>query len=315
MMSLDPQAQALLDAAARSGLPPVYELPIPEARRRMRAAFISDFESPVQMKDVQTPGGITVRRYQDGDETDVPAVAYLHGGGWTVNDLDTHDRLCATLAELSECVVLSIDFRCAPETKYPGALADALATVNWIVANADRLGINPARLCLAGDSSGASLAIGLALLAKDGKAPALRQLVLFYPVTDYLEPETRSYRERGAGYSLDRKFMEWAWRNYLPDEWSPDDPYLFPLRADLQGLPPTVLLTAEFDPLRDEGIAFAQRLKAAGVDVDHRHAQDQMHGFAMQTHRIDRAAEAVRSVASGIKETMRPAERGRTGIA
>ena len=306
-MSLDPQAQALLDSAARSGLPPVYDLPVDQARARMRAAFIAEFDTTATIENLTVPGpagAIAVRKYSATSDTARPAVVYFHGGGWTVNDLDTHDRLCALLAERSACTVLSVGFRLSPEAKYPDPLHDAYAAATWIADNAEGLGVDGDRLCLAGDSSGGSLALGVALLARDKSGPEFRQLVLMYPVTDYLLPETSSYSERGEGFSLDRKFMQWAWRNYLPADFSPDDPYLFPLRAKLSGLPPTVLLTAEYDPLRDEGVALAGNLRAAGVEVDHRHYDDQMHGFAMQTRNIARADDAVRGVAAAIHERL-----------
>ncbi|GAB2999521.1 alpha/beta hydrolase [Saccharothrix stipae] len=307
MTSLDPQAQALLDGAARSGLPPVYELTIEQARTRMRAAFISEFDTTVITENRESPGPagpIAVRKYSTGTAAEAPAVIFFHGGGWTVNDLDTHDRLCALIAEQSSCSVLSVDFRRSPEAKYPNPLLDAYTATKWIAENAGELGVDARRLCLAGDSSGGTLAIGVALLSRDEGGPDFRQLVLMYPVTDYITSATGSYLERGRGYSLDRKFMEWAWHNYLPADWSRDDPYLFPMRATLDGLPPTLLLTAEFDPLRDEGIAFAASLRGAGIEVDHWHYEDQMHGFAMQTKSIARAADAVSKVAAAIHDRL-----------
>jgi acetyl esterase len=305
MSILDPQAQALVEAAVASGLPPVYTLPNDQARARMRAAFIQGEPEPIAvLSDLLIPGpdgGMPVRLYHPAPGTRRPLVLFFHGGGWTVNDLDTHDRLAILLAKGSGCAVVSVDYRRAPEAKYPAQVDDAYTALTWAVSNGDLLDVDPARLCIAGDSSGGTLAAATALLARDRRGPSILQQVLLYPVTDYLDPPTQSYIERATGYSLNFDFMAWSWRNYLPEQWSRDDPYLFPLRAkDLTGLPAAVILTAEFDPLRDEGDAYADRLREAGVSVDHWHLEDQMHGFAMQTRVIDRAQEAVQAVASKI---------------
>lgn len=308
-MTLNPQAQALIDAAVASGLPPVYTLPADEARKRMRAAFIQGEPEPITlMRDSLIPGpagGIPVRLYHPAPGSRRPLVLFFHGGGWTVNDIDTHDRLATLLAKQSACAVLSVDFRRAPEAKYPAAVDDAYTAFIWAVGNADTLDADPARVCVAGDSSGGTLAAVTALLARDRHGPSIRQQVLLYPVTDYLDPLTKSYIERGTGYSLNHDFMAWSWSNFLPSQWSRDDPYLFPLRAkDLSGLPAAVILTAEYDPLRDEGAAYAERLKDAGVPVDYWNLEDQMHGFAMQTLTIDRAREVVEIVASKISSAL-----------
>lgn len=310
MNTLNPQAQALIDAAVASGLLPVYKLSTEESRARMRAAFIQGApEQIASTRDLTIPGpsgGLPIRVYHPDPEARLPLVLFFHGGGWTVNDLDTHDRLCSILANESTCVVVAVDYRRSPEAKYPAAVEDAYAALVWASSNGDILNADPSLLCIAGDSSGGTLASAVALLTRDRNGPAIRQQVLFYPVTDYLDPETPSYAERGVGYSLNRDFMTWSWENYLPEEWSRDDPYLFPLRAqDLSGLPSTIILTAEFDPLRDEGAAFARRLQEGGVEVNYIHVDDQMHGFAMQTRAIDRARDLVREVAGAIGSTLR----------
>jgi acetyl esterase len=275
----------------------------------MRTAFIQGEPEPIAlMRDLLIPGpagGIPVRLYHPSPDMRAPLVVFFHGGGWTVNDLDTHDRLATLLAKDSGCAIVSVDYRRAPEAKYPAAVDDAYTALIWAVGNADVLNADPARLGVAGDSSGGTLATVTALLARDRHGPSIRQQVLLYPVTDYLDPPTTSYVERASGYSLNYDFMAWSWRNFLPAQWSRDDPYLFPLRAkDLSGLPATVILTAEYDPLRDEGKAYAERLRDAGVPVDYWNLEDQMHGFAMQTRVIDRAREAVKIVASKMASTL-----------
>jgi acetyl esterase len=291
VISLDPQAQALLDAAA--SVPPLYSLPIDEARARMRASFVTDDVIPIaSMSEHVIPGpasDIAARLYLPRTDVRLPVILYLHGGGWTVDDLDTHDLLCALLAGGADAAVLSVDYRMSPENKYPAALDDAYAALSWLADNTGSLGVEPV-IGIAGDSAGAALAAACTLIARDRGAPAITAQLLLYPVTDYLEPGSESYHSRGTGYSLDRAFMAWAFENYLPDEWSRDDPCLFPLRAvDLAGLPPASIVTAEFDPLRDEGVAYATRLSEASVPVRHWHAADQMHGFAMQTRAIRNA--------------------------
>ncbi|MEU1919830.1 alpha/beta hydrolase [Streptomyces albogriseolus] len=316
MSQLDPQAQALLDAAAASGLPPVYTLPHNEARTRMRAAFIQGQPEPIdRMEDLRIPaehGHIPARLYHPAPAEILPLVLFFHGGGWTVNDLDTHDRLCTLLAKDSRSAVVSVDYRRAPEHKYPAAVDDAWTALLWAAEGQQVLAGDPRRIAVAGDSSGGTLAAALALKARDLSGPALDQQVLIYPVTDYLDPPTESYVSRSSGYSLNLPFMQWSWANYLPEQWSRDDSDLFPLRASsLAGLPPTLVLTAEFDPLRDEGAAYAQRLKEAGVPTEHWHYDDQMHGFAMQTRTIARARRAIEDVAAHLAAGFRGQAGGR----
>ncbi|WP_158575837.1 alpha/beta hydrolase [Streptomyces corynorhini] len=310
MSTLDPQAQALIDAAIASGLPPVHSLPAAQARRRMRSAFIWGDPEPIEhRKDLIAPGpagDLPVRLYHPAPGRRLPLIVFFHGGGWIVNDLDTHDRLCARLAVESSCAVLSVDFRCAPEHPYPAPVEDGYAALVWAASHGDVLGVDTSRVAVAGDSSGGTVATAVCMTARDRGGPVIGQQTLIYPVTDHLDPPTASYRERGTGYSLNRGFMEWAWQAYLPAEWSATDPRLFPLRAaDLRGLPRTLMLTAEFDPLRDEGIAYADRLSEAGVPTEHWHFDDQMHGFALQTHAIDRARRAVADTARHIAAVLR----------
>lgn len=298
MTKLDPQAQALVEAAAAVGLSPVYSVAISEARSRMHAGFTAgEPEGIGDMRDVNIPGpqgGIPARLYHPLPGQTVPLVVFFHGGGWTVNDLDTHDRLCSILAKSSGSAVFSIDYRRSPESKYPSPVEDAYTAFRWAVDNSRSLGASSVATAVAGDSSGGTLAAAVSLLARDRHGPRITFQLLLYPALDYVHPLTDSYVKRGEGYSLNKEFMEWSWNNYLPEQWDRNDPYLFPLRSDdLKGLPKTLILTAEFDPLRDEGVAYAERLKSANVSVEHWHVEDQMHGFAMQTRAIDRARALV----------------------
>jgi acetyl esterase len=241
MSTLDPQAQVLLDAAIASGLPPVYTLPTEESRARMRATFIQGTSEPIaSIRNLSIPGplgGLPIRLYHPDPSNRLPLILFFHGGGWTVNDLDTHDRLRTLLAKGSSCAVVSVDYRRSPEVKYPAPLEDAYTALIWVYSNENTLNADSSSLCIAGDSSGGTLATATAFLARDRNGPRIQQQVLFYPATDYLDPETSSYKEHGVGYWVNRDFMVWSWQNYLPESWSRDDPYLFPLRAkDFTGL-------------------------------------------------------------------------------
>jgi acetyl esterase/lipase len=296
--TLDPQAQRLLDAAKAAGLAPPYELPPPEARERMRAAFIAPGEPlPVhRVEDAVVPGpagGIPLRVFHPGEQAGGPVVVFLHGGGWVVNDLDTHDHLCRRLARGSGATVVAVDYRRSPEWRYPAALEDCYAAWRWLLDNAEALGVDAARTAVVGDSSGGTLATALALLCRDRGAPAPAVQVLAYPVTR-LYDETDSYEECAVGYSLNRDFMRWFIDHHVDQRTDLGDPYLFPSHAPrLGGLPRALVLTAQFDPLRDEGAAYARLLADAGVRVEHWHLDDQMHGFLMQDRAIDRADQTI----------------------
>ncbi len=271
------------------GTPQPYTLPIAEARESMRASLVTKGDPialhAVQQVSVPAPGGVRQLRLYRPAEGTLPVALFLHGGGWVLNDLDTHDRLCRRIARRSGWLLVSLDYRRAPEHKHPAALEDAQLAYRWLIDNAARIGGDPQGVALVGESSGATTAACLALLLRDQHAPAPALQVLAYPLTDVCG-RWPSYEQRGTGYMLDREFVRWSFHNYVPAGQDLEDPYLIPLAAaDLAGLAPTVVITAEFDPLRDEGIAFAQRLSAAGVTVEHIHADDQMHGFLL----VDRA--------------------------
>jgi acetyl esterase len=297
--TLDTQAQKLLDAAKAAGLAPPYQLSPSEARERMRATFISP-GAPLDVAMVQDTivpgpaGGVPIRIYRPIEATVDRALLFLHGGGWVVNDLDTHDHLCRRLAVRSEAVVISVHYRRSPEWKYPAAQEDCYAAWRWLLDNAESIGIGSGSpLAVIGDSSGGTMATTLALTCRDRGAPLPAAQVLAYPVIRFYD-ETASYEEHAVGYSLNRDFMCWFIDSHVGPDTDLTDPYLFPHYArDLSGLPQALILTAEFDPLRDEGTAYAERLAEAGVKVDHWHLGDQMHGFLMQDRAIDRARETI----------------------
>lgn len=301
---LDPDAQALLEVMSAVGAPQVYEVPVEEARQQMRAALI-ERGAPIPLHDVRqislpTPyGPLAMRLFRPASGV-LPVALFLHGGGWSVNDLDTHDRLCRLIARRSGCLVAALDYRLAPEHRHPAALQDAHLVYRWLLDNAEQLQADTSAVALVGESSGATTAVCLSLLLRDLGAPMPTYLALAYPIAGSFD-DWPSYGERGTGYTLDLKFTKWALANYLPDGYNPSDPYLMPLASeDLSGLPPTLVMTAEFDPLRDEGIALAQRLASAGVNLEHVHAEDQMHGFLLLDRAIAKAGALIDRLADAL---------------
>jgi acetyl esterase len=282
---LDRDAQMVLEAVEASGQPHLTALSVDEARERVRSALVSK-GVPLALHSVEdvsvpTPNGpLRVRLYRPA-EGRLPVALFLHGGGWTVNDVDTHDELCRRLAKRSGWVLASLDYRRAPEHKHPAQLEDAYLGYRWMLDNAESIGCDPSARAVVGESSGGSIAASLTLLLRDLGAPMPTYQVLAYPATDEFD-RWPSYSERGSGYILDRDLMGWYFGHFLPAGSSAATPYLVPLATeDLSGLPPALVLTAEFDPLRDEGREYVRRLKEAGVEVEHVHAADQMHGFLL----------------------------------
>jgi acetyl esterase len=312
---LDPQAQDLLDVIGAAGLAPVHTLSVADARARMRAALISA-TAPLALEEVEdipvaTPGGELRLRLYRPREGILPAALFLHGGGWTLNDIDTHDDLCRRLAKRSGWLLASLDYRRAPEHKHPVALEDAYHAYRWLLDNAGRVGCDPARRAVVGESSGGTIAASLTLLLRDSGAPMPTYQVIAYPLMDALDGRP-SRREHGSGYILDDDQVRWFLDNYLPADCDPADPYLFPLASrDLSGLPATLVMTAEFDPLRDEGIAYAEKLARAGVTVEHLHADDQMHGFLLLSRAVARAGQLVDYLADALAS--HKADRGPAG--
>jgi acetyl esterase len=301
---LDPQAQALLEVMRAAGAPQLHTLPVEQAREQMRAAFVTRGE-PLPLHDVRdvslpTPDGTLRLRLYRPLPGPLPIALFLHGGGWTLNDVDTHDRLCRRIAKRAGWLLASLDYRRAPEHRHPAPLQDAHLAYRWLLDNAERLAGDSSHTAILGESSGATTAAALTLLLRDLGAPLPTFQALAYPPTD-VPGRWPSHEQRGTGYTLDRPLLDWFLDNYLPATHDPRDPYLFPLAAsDLSGLPPTLVMTAEFDPLRDEGIAYAERLAAAGVPVEHLHADDQMHGFLMVDRAIARAGELIDRLADSL---------------
>ena len=299
-MPVDPQIQQVIDALAGSDFGPVHA----QSPAAARAQYVRMIEArgvapapvgAVEDRTIPGPAGdLPVRIYHPVlDAPTLPAFVYFHGGGHVIGNLDTHDAVARNLCNGGGCIVVSVDYRLAPEHKFPAAADDAFAAVRWCAAHGAEIGIDPRRIAIGGDSAGGNLAAVAALMARDAGGPAIRLQVLVYPVADYA-CDTESYRTYADGYGmLDARSMRWFRDHYLRGEADRLDWRAAPLHAgDLSGLPPALVLTAQCDVLHDEGEAYAQRLRAAGVDVDYRDSAGMIHGFFTMAPAIDGAVRA-----------------------
>ena len=283
-MSLDPQAQAFLEQLAAANAPPLHELSVQDARQVIVELFgIKDTPEPVgAVEDCKIPGAageIAARLYTPQGRGPFPVLLYLHGGGWVIGNLEAYDPTCRALTNAANCVVVSIEYRLAPEHKFPAAPEDCYAAARWVAANAAAINGDPARLAIGGDSAGGNLTAVVTQMARQRGSPVFVMQLLVYPVTDY-SYNTASYHENADGYLLTKDTMVWFWNHYLRSADDGSNPLASPLRADnLTGLPPALVITAEFDPLRDEGEAYAARLQAAGVPVTLQRYDGMIHGF------------------------------------
>ena len=295
-MPVDPQLQPLLDLLANSDAPAFNTLEPEQARAFMAnlRAGARVVEGPVVAdRSVPGPGGdVPVRTYVPPEgEGPFPLLVWFHGGGWVLGDLEDADAICRALCLGARCVVVSVDYRLAPEHPFPAGLEDCRAALSWAVEHAADLAVDPTRVAVGGDSAGGNLAAAVALLARDEGGPELCFQLLVYPVTDF-DDATPSMVDNAEGYLLTADAMRWFYDHYIePHE--RDDHRAAPLRAgDLAGLPPALVLTAEFDPLRDEGEAYGRRLAEAGVPTTVSRYDGLIHGFVSMTAFCDRAAEA-----------------------
>ncbi len=306
-MPLDPQARALIEQSAAAGLPPYPTLAPTDARRVMelRTAMTTGDPPPVarvEDRRMPGPGGLLLRLYTPDGPGPLPVLVYFHGGGFVLGSVDTHDHLCRALANAAGCLVASVDYRLAPEHRFPAAVEDSYAATCWVAANAASLGADPTRVAVGGDSAGGNLAAVVALLARDQGSPTLCHQLLLYPVTDY-SFDTPSYRENASGFMLGRADMEWYWSHYLATEVDGLHPHASPLRAeDLRGLPPALVITAEFDPLRDEGEAYAERLREAGVRTTLTRYEGMIHGFVRMAPALDQGKRALAQIGGALRE-------------
>jgi acetyl esterase len=307
-MPLHPQAQAFIDSVNAMPQTPLSEL-TPEGARQRRGDSPPG-EPVAAVTDFDIPGGdaqpVRARAYMPRDAGAGPLalVLFLHGGGWVTCDLDTHDATCRALANACGCKVVALDYRLAPEHKFPAALHDCDAALRWLAAHADDLGIDAQRIAVAGDSAGGNLAAALTLMARDRGGPAIALQLLVYPVTNHAF-DTPSYRDYAEGHLLTRDGMRWNWNHYLPDAASGQDPLASPLLApDLRGLPPALVITAERDPLRDESEAYAQRLADAGVPMALKRYDGMLHAFFTMGELFDEGRAAVAYAGAALRRAL-----------
>ena len=308
--ALDPQARELLERAARSSVPALHKLAPEEARRLYREISKSLQPPPPEVSEVvhtgfDGPGGkVLAWLYRPAGTRageSLPVCLFFHGGGWTFGDLDTHDVACRTLANFGRFGVASIDYRMGPEHKFPAAVDDAYAALRWLLAQGTALGLDPRCVAVAGDSAGGNLAAAVALLARDAGIELAMQ-ALIYPALD-LRASTPSHFEFAQGYLLERDAILWTLGNYLEDGADVHDPRASPLlAADHRGLAQAYIVTAGFDPLLDEGAAYADKLSSAGVPVTYECFEGMVHGFITMGGVLAAAGHALYRVGHGLSQ-------------
>jgi acetyl esterase len=313
-MPLHPQLRAMRDRRVSEGVPPLYTLTLAEARAADLAAIRADAGDPEPVHEVldrELPGPaapLPVRLYQPGTATGQPgtatgqpALVYLFGGGWALGSLDTADGVCRALANRTGALVLAVGYRLAPEAPFPAAVEDCYAATVWLAAHAGEVGVDPTRIAVAGDSAGGNLAAAVTLLARERGGVDLVGQVLVYPNTEH-RADTESMREATDPALFNRTSVAWYWSHYLSTESDGRDPLASPLLADsLAGLPPALVITAEYDPLRDEGERYAGRLAADGVPVEISRYDGMAHGFFTMTGALEESRRALDQVADRLR--------------
>ena len=312
-MALDPESQRLLDLMAAANRPAWITLTPDQAREQYlstRAGAQGPRPDGVSVTDrtIRGPAGaIPVRLYRPehaAPEAKLPALVFAHGGGWVFGNLDSHDVLCAQLAIEAGIAVFAIDYRLAPEARFPGAFEDVVAGLQWVAANGASVGIDSSRLAIGGDSAGGNLAAAVAIWARDHNGPKLRLQLLAYPVTDAVA-RLESYRLFFDGYGLNAPTMEWFYDHYTPDKAKRDDWRISPLRAkSLAGLPPALVVTAGYDVLRDEGRAYAWRLQKEGTVTDLVEFGGMLHGFLSSPMLLHGARRGTAMCAAALREAL-----------
>lgn len=310
-MPLDPAARKVLDLIASLGRPSLTTFPPQEAReiyRSSRTALAPEPPEVASVEDIEgagSLGSIPMRAYRAIGTSDVelPVIIYYHGGGFVIGDVDTHDGLCRRLVNSAGCRLISVDYRMAPEFPFPGPVDDSAEALRWVHAHAAKLKIDRSHVAVAGDSAGGGLAATLALMARDGTVPAISFQALLYPVVD-LGLEGGSMEENHAGMPLSRDTLNWFYGHYAPHPQHADDWRASPLRADsFKGVAPALVLTAHHDPLRDQGLAYVQRLLQDDVSVTSIHMSDLMHGFLTMGRMIPGASAALDMIGAGLKRS------------
>ena len=306
-MPLDPQADALIKQMAAAPGPKLEEISPADARKltantfKMLAGAAEDV-AKIENRKIPGPAGeIPVRIYTPSGAGPFPMLVFYHGGGWTIGDLDTHDVACRSLTNGARCVTVSVDYRLAPENKFPAAVDDCYAATVWAAEHAKELGADPGRIAVGGDSAGGNLSAAISILARDRGKPAIKFQLLIYPATDgALDTYShKTFRE----YFLTDAAVRYLWGCYLRDEADKKDPLASPaLARSHKGLPPALIITAEFDPLRDEGEAYGEKLRAAGVPVSVTRYDGMIHGFFTMAGVLDQGKKAVAQASEALRK-------------
>lgn len=306
-MPLDPQAKAMLDQEAARGGPPLHTMTAAAARAAIDASIdrVTPRETVAAVEDRAIPGPhgpIPVRIYTPVGDGPFPILVYFHGGGWVVCSIETHDAWSRHIANKIGCVVVSVDYRQAPEHKFPTAVDDCYTAIQWAAAHAASFDADGTRVAVAGDSAGGTLSAVVCLLARDRGGPPLAYQVLITPATDYYNLDLPSYRDNATGYGMDTADVIWLMDLYLPRDVDRDDFRAFPLRAkDHSNLPPAMVITAEYDSLRDDGDLYAARLREAGVPVIWARYDGMTHNFPLAYAVLDRGEQAVEEMAAALR--------------
>ena len=305
-MPVTAETQAILDM--RAGATPFNEMSPQEAREAMAALRPQgEPELVAQVHEMVVPGpagDIPARGYLPNDDPrNLPTLVYFHGGGWVIGDLESHDAVCRAICNRAGMSVMSVDYRLAPEATYPAAAEDCYAAVAWMNSMYDQQGGRDDRIAVAGDSAGGNLAAVVSQMARDRGGPRIDSQILIYPVTDF-NFETESYKQNGVNYGLSEVGMRWFWDLYLNDDSEGAQPYASPMQAaDLSNLPRSLTITAEYDPLRDEGEGYAAALSAAGVQSNCTRYDGVIHGFVGAFQAVPEGSQALDQIAAELRAT------------
>lgn len=307
-MSLDPQIKALLAAMQSQPALDYSTLTAAELRQAFNNLGLPT-EGRKSIKAVRDQvidgprGPIALRIYQPETLVALPVMVFFHGGGFVVGNLDSHDALCRALSDALPAVLVAVDYRLAPEYKFPAGIDDAFAATQWVAENAKALGSSADRVLVGGDSAGGNLAAVVCQLARDTGGPAIAHQLLIYPVCDN-DLQRTSYQEVGKGYFLETELIAWFWQQYLTSPAEGELAKASPLRGNLAGLPSATVITAGFDPLHDEGDAYARLLKRAGVAVQHINAPGAIHGFMSFIGMLDVANQTLAEIAAAMNDAL-----------
>ena len=306
------QMKTILDQAAASGAKPFHTMTPAEARQGINALLEPFNSAPEKVakfekRTIPGPGGqIPVQIYTPEGKAPFPVLVYFHGGGWTVGAIDSWNSLCRSLCNAAGVVTVVVDYRLAPEHKFPAGPEDCYAATDWVAKNAASIGGDPARVAVGGDSAGGNLAAAVSLMARDRGGPRIAFQLLIYPATDAGLDTPSQHQFQDDGYILSRQDMVWFWGHYLNGDEDKTNPYACPAQASsLHGLPPALLVTAGFDPLRDEGEAYAARLQEAGVKAECIRYEGVTHGFVLMASMLDETRKAIADMGAALRNALK----------